>query len=238
MISLQNVGKLVIPFALGALLALSGVAASAQTIYQPASVTTDMGTSTDQAYDLNNLINQSGLQTPYVSGVTDLSTYNSSSQIFDYTNLWSSEADNPTGTVTFDLGNTRTISDLLFWNSRAGTPERLTGFSLAASDDSTFSSGVTNLGDFTVDSSGGFLSVRRDVFSFATTTARYFRMTITGNGGAFRTTISEVAFAGPSVAAAAPEPGTLGLLALGIGLPILMGNGGLRKRVLANRHTT
>ena len=60
---------------------LSAIAPSARSevIFQPAAVTTNMGEATrDGTYDVNYLIDQSGLSANYTSGMTDFATYTAS----------------------------------------------------------------------------------------------------------------------------------------------------------------
>lgn len=206
--------SLVVPFLLGGLLALSSVAANAQIMYRPTGASSNIGTG--GSTNLNNVINGSGLSTGFTSGTTNLTGYSATHNNNFPANLWGGTA--RTGLVTFDMGSTFStpLASFVFWNLGPTNDVRVATFTLSASNDSTFSSGVTSLGSFTTNTTGTNPATNYEVFSFTPTTARYYRMNITGtfNTNSNNTGIGEVAFAGV-LAAAAPEPATFAFLALG-----------------------
>lgn len=201
----------------GHLLLGEGVA-YAQTMFRPIAASTNMGELNGNP--ITKVIDGSGLSSPYISGVTALAAYNATHDSDLGGNNWFSDLGNPTGFVIFDMGSgfTASLSQFAFWNDGPGFDTRVVGFSLSASNSATFSSGVTNLGGFTSTAPGGNTTVGKEVFNFAPITARYFRMTITSNGGNTYSSFGEAAFAGSAAAVNGPEPETLALLALGIGV--------------------
>lgn len=205
--------------------------ASAQTMYRPADVSTDMGQLTN-LYSISHVIDGSGLSTGYTSGVTNLASYNATHNSSLPENVWVSALFSQTGSVTFDMGSgfSTPLASFVFWNDMPTFPTPISGFALAASNDATFSF-ATALGSFSPSNPPGGTdnAVIKEVFSFTPTTARYFRMTITGNiGNTNASGFGEAAFAG-ILAANSPEPGTLVLLALGTGvLATRFAGGGIR----------
>lgn len=199
---------------LSGLLTLSGVSASAQVLFQPAAVSTNLGTFSGS--NINNTIDQSALSTTYSSGITPLAGYNATHRNILASDYWASASGTTTGNVIFDLGVARTIGTLVLWNGTPGNGTGINTFALSAANVADFSSGVTTLGNFTTNTTGTAFAINLETFSFSATTARYFRMNITANAGSTDFTIfGEAAFASATVSATAPEPGTFALLALG-----------------------
>jgi hypothetical protein len=103
----------------GLVLLASGV--SAQVMLSPVAVTeTGLGTFS-QENGLIQMINQSGLRTPFVNGVTSFATYfspnNKSSQNANGTKWESLAAGLPLeGSLDFDLGASHQVSKLAIWN--------------------------------------------------------------------------------------------------------------------------
>ncbi len=101
----------------------AGQVSAAGTIVSPTAVLgTDLGTFNDDV-PLVNMINQSGLDKPFESGVTDFDAYfETPPEPFaqaNYRNNWQSEVvfDLPvTGYVDFDLGQTYAIDRLAIWS--------------------------------------------------------------------------------------------------------------------------
>ncbi len=194
-------------------------AARAGVILQPASASTDMGTS-DGSPD--NTINQSGLSAGYTSGVTDFDTYIASNPTHNtqkIANDWFSAFGNPTGNFDFALGGTFTIQSFALWNEGGNFPANVRGFELLADDNAAFSS-PTSLGSFTASATGSGLAVPAQVFTFAPTSAAFVRMVITSNDGGPSAAFGEAAFEVQASPTAVPEPGSLALLAVG-GLGLL-----------------
>jgi hypothetical protein len=188
-------------------------AAYADAILGATSVTTTMVSG--PGYSIDALIDESGLSSTYVSGVTDLSSFLSVTHNSTVTtNDWVSKGQNPTtGNIDFDLGSSVTLDTLLLWNYYPASGVRVVGFTLLASPDSSFTT-TTNLGSFTTAPTGTGSAVGLQTFTFAPVTATYIRLEITSNGGATTTGLGEVAFADPDPAA--PEPGTWVLLSGGL----------------------
>lgn len=133
-----KLGQYAVPVLLGGLFALSGGyplgAANAQTMFQPADVTTNMGQAPADV-GIRNVIDGSGLSTPYTSGVTDLAFYNAPHAITSplpngsfKSTFWYSSLTRTTGLVTFDMGNgfNASLSQLAFWNAERSNSQLLT----------------------------------------------------------------------------------------------------------------
>lgn len=204
----------------------AGAPASAQVLFQPMAATTNMGATSS---NINNTRDQSGLSVGYTSGVTPLAGYDAThgGRLND---IWRSAPDNPTGFVTYDLGVARDIGTFVLWNDAPFINSRITSFSLSASNVADFSTGVTNLGSFLTNTTGDSTAINLEAFSFEATTARYFRLNITSNGGSTNTVFGEAAFASPAASTRIPEPSSLVLLSLSMGIPILMGRIGIVAR--------
>jgi hypothetical protein len=204
-----------------ALLCVPAPAARADVILDPATASTNMGTS--PLFSPDNVRNQSGLSTPYTSGVTDFAAYIASNPTHNsnlFANGWGSQNRTTTGNFDFGLGGTFTIDSFALWNfgdsPRSVFVRNVIGFDLLASADASFSS-TTSLGTFTAHPSnfGPVNAVRPEVFTFAPTTAAFVRMHITSNNGDPSVTgFGEAAFSAQSPAAV-PEPSSLALLSLG-----------------------
>jgi hypothetical protein len=171
----------------------------------------------------NSLINKSGLSATYTSGVTNFATFTSTAtHNFNSPGIatpasasWASGFGTTTGFVTFDMGSLVALDKIAVWNWGGSDPINLTGFTLFSDDNSSFTS-ATNLGSFTVNPNGDAFANPAQVFSFASTTDRYFRMSITANHGhANLTGFGEVAFkqAASTPSSVTPElPGAMQLL--------------------------
>jgi hypothetical protein len=176
-------------------LALLPQTARAQAILGAVSATSNMGNLFGTP---NSLIDQSGLSATYTSGVTNFATFTSTATHNfispSINSSWASGGGNPTGDVTFDMGSLVTLDKIAVWNWGLSDPVNLKDFTLFSDDNSAFTS-ATNLGSFTVSASANPFAFPAQVFSFASTTDRYFRMSITANyGHATITGFGEVAF--------------------------------------------
>jgi hypothetical protein len=109
-----------IPLCIG--IVILAVSLSAEVIVSPVSVTeSNLGTY-NSTTPLTNMINQSGITTPFTNGVTDFDAY------FTPNNKFSRNVDNTkwqslvsfnlplVGNLDFDLGELRSISKLAIWN--------------------------------------------------------------------------------------------------------------------------
>lgn len=164
-----------------------------------------------------NLINQGGLLSGFVSGVTDFSTYIASNPQHGSLSAgaeWFTANNASSATLTFNLGSVLSIASVAAWVDEfwgAGDIEVLLSV-----DDIAYSS----VGSFApTDWDTSVQSYGADVFSFAPTSAQYVQLSLSGcpqplsiSGGGCG--MGEVAF--NSVAATVPEPGTLVLMGWGI----------------------
>lgn len=166
----------------------------------------------------DKMIDQSGLTTGFVSGVTDYSTYMSLNpmNVSAYKDNCYSSENNDFGNgvvLEFDLGGTYDVEHLLVWNGTVNSGNEDTGIKdtvLYFSENADFSGSTTYsvVIDRVVDA-----SVAHGPFVFdivGGVSARYVRIdasTNYGNPGHY--SVSEVAFG------VVPEPATLSLLAIG-----------------------
>jgi len=164
-------------------------------ILQPVNVSTDMGTTFG---DLFNVVNQSGLSSTYLNNVTNFDAYIASTPTHSNAvdgNFWTSQSGTTTGNVDFDLGGTFFLQSFALWNYGDNNDINITGITLLADHDASFSS-PTVLGSFTPNPNmGPFVSVDPEVFSFTITSASHVRMQITSNNGdPLLTAFGETAF--------------------------------------------
>ncbi|WP_425038422.1 discoidin domain-containing protein [Primorskyibacter sp. S187A] len=174
-------------------------------------------------------IDQTGLNANYISGTTDFDSFvATTTHSFIASTEWFGDFQTNSGQLTFDLGSAQAIDAMALWNeesSGAGT------FDLSTSlDGSSYTSLLTGLSgtDHTT-----LTDYAADVFTFATTTFRYIRMTMSGcpqpGIGSYEScAVGEVAFrAGEDVMAPIPLPGALPLALSGL---FAFGGLQLRKR--------
>ncbi|MEM1237466.1 MAG: VPLPA-CTERM sorting domain-containing protein [Pseudomonadota bacterium] len=211
-------------------IALGGMAKAA-TVVAPVSVTTDLDP-LSAAYDVNNVINQSGLSTGYTSGVTDFSTYIATNPTEPNGTgfTFAGELRTFSGNFVFDLGGLYSVSQLALWN-RGPSLQGIQDFSLYSSDTSGFAGGSL-ISSFTAsagvsNSAAASNGARLQVFGFAETQARFIRLEVSSVYGNCCVSLSEVAFDGAPVSAV-PVPASLPLLAVGF---IALGALGRRKRI-------
>lgn len=167
-------------------------AAQAGTILQPTGATTDMGFFF--TFEPGRAIDQSGLATGYVSGVTDFDTYVASTGTANGTGssftTWFSGAGNTTGNFDFDLGGLYTIEAFALWADPQTVGQTVNSFNLLADTNASFTSPVL-LGSFTAQDGTGFgnnASNFGQIFRFTATTASHVRMQILSNHGSTLTT--------------------------------------------------
>lgn len=179
--------------------------ASAAVMWQPTAVSTTMGELGVPTFSLGHLISNAGLTTPYVSGVTDASTYSSThTDVFDE---WISTT--PTGFVSFDLGSDQQVNGFRYWSSSwfvNGSPDSVRKFELFADSDFDPTNGLgASLGTFTAADTGHPETMQS--FTFATTSTRFVQMQVLTNSGAEVSGFAEGAFT--VEASSVPEPATL-----------------------------
>ncbi len=213
------------------LLSMSAGQAFAGVVLSPNAVINNSLGEFNAGLGVNNLLDQSGLSAPYVSGVTDFTAYTGAGPTHagnaDPGGIpFASPSGVTSGIIDFDLGAVFNLSHFILWGddtlgSGDGTPRN---FSLAGALVSDFSSS-TSLGGFTSAATTG-APIPGQVFSFAPTMARFVRFQISNvHGSPPNVNIGEVAFGDTTVATTVPEPGTLTVLGLG-----LAGLGVIRRR--------
>ncbi|MCY7314394.1 MAG: PEP-CTERM sorting domain-containing protein [Rubrivivax sp.] len=164
-----------------------------------------------------NLINQGGLATGYISGVTDFATYlagNPQHTIQSPGAEWFTPFGATSATLTFNLGSVLTIASVAAWVDEfwgAGNIDVLT-----STDGVSFAS----VGSFVpTDWATAVSSYSADVFSFAATAAQFVRLNLSNcpqplsqaGGGCG---MGEVAF--EAVTGRVPEPASLALAGLAL----------------------
>lgn len=158
---------------------------------------------------------QSGLSAAYSSGVTNFDTYVASAThtCCNAPETWVGKVGVASAQVQYDLGAVFNIESMALWN-RGNSVQGIHNFSLKASNDASFAS-FTTLGTFSATAVVGSLAaVGAEVFTFASTSARYLRLDITSYYGSCCISIGEVAFE-QSASASVPEPASLAYLPLG-----------------------
>ncbi len=194
-------------------LGLMPIAASGQFMLSPEAVIgTDLGTFSSDV-PLTNMINQSGLDEPFISGTTDFDTYFANpGQTFatnDYHYNWQSDFsfDLPLmGYVDFDLGDSFNLNKLAVWNIS------ISNVVVRISDDTNSLATGQIAGSFTLTDHQHFTySYPVDILDFgATFQGRYVRLEVNsaneykaGDGYAYAT-VGEVVLSAAPVTATAP----------------------------------
>ena len=191
--------------------------AEAGTIVQPSSASTNMGSFVSSV--VGNLVNATGLLSPYVNGVTDFDAYIATNPVHVgiNTSRWFSTSSPPatTGNVDFDLGGAKVIESMALWNIGGNSDQNINGFNLLADADGDFSSGAITLltGASANPNLGPTNAVLPQVFTFSPTSAAFVRMEITSNHGGFVTGAGEVVFE-----LGIPEPCTSALALVALSL--------------------
>jgi hypothetical protein len=214
-------------FTLACLMAIASTA-RADDIIDPTSVASAMGSLGSGGYaDLPNLINQSGLSTPYTSGATNFASYtNTTTELGGDQYSWTSASCYVYGNVNFTLGGTYTLDALALWTlDGAAQTVSVQQFTLLASNTPSFAT-YTTLDTYTATPPAtDATSVSAQVFDFAPTKASYIRMEIQSNyGNVNYSGMGEVAFA------AVPEPEPSSLFLCGIAGVVGLATARLRSR--------
>lgn len=162
-------------------------------------------------YDIGNTIDQSGLSTKYVSGVTDFNDYFSGDPRHDViaTNEWFAKNKKRKAWIIFDLGAVYDLTQLAIWNEESWGGKY---FKLSFSNDGLkFGDKIKKqlLSDNPYSS-----DYSADIFSFDVVSARYVRLDLFKCRGQ-ACSLGEVAF-GTAAIKAVSEPAALALLALGL----------------------
>lgn len=173
-------------------------------------------TASSSIFPASNIINQSGLSTSYISGVTDFNTYTTTATHTSAPGIdWIGSGS--TALLTFDLGSSEAIDSFALWNFSA-SPNSLgvNEFQLFADNDNNFVNGTTSqLGNNLFAALSTSNPASAQVFNLTATDTQYVHMNILSNHGAADVALGEVAF--QSAAASVPfefSP-SLGLLAVG-----------------------
>jgi hypothetical protein len=207
------------------LLGNAGTASAAQ-IYSPTSAVITSGatfpaTFVNPASDINSSRNKSGLSSTFTSGVTDFDVYlatNPTHTVFPFSNSWFNNPLSATPAVTYDLGSILKVDRLALWNQ-----SNITSFNLLSSTDNiTFSTLASGL----APSNPTLITYPADVFSFASTNARYVRLASI-NCPLNTCGIGEVAFSANTTAV--PEPS--GMVGTSLVAAAFIG-----RRILKNRN--
>jgi hypothetical protein len=207
--------KLGLASLLSAVAMMGAGSASAAVIVSPTSGVIDIGG--PGFGSLLNTYDQSGLSTGFISGVTDFDGYlalnPTHTTTFDGFEWFSNEG-TTSATVTYDLGSSLNIDRLALWNEESSG---IGSLNLSYSNDNITFSSLGTFAPFDNPSA----NYPAEVFSFASTSARYVRFDMSGcpqplPGSFASCAIGEVAF---SVNAnKVPEPsGILGTSVLAIG---------------------
>ncbi len=185
---------------IAAAILVSGAVAHGAVMIQPTSITSATPLFNSN-FQLTNMINQDGLSTPYVSGVTDYAAYLASvpTQASNPLSQYAVQSEAASVIYEFDLGQSYTLTKFIYWNGPASLSTRVTTVTISVSSSPTFAT-LTNLGRYTSTPSAGH-PVAAEGFNLTQGTGQYVRLQVTNAGGP-RTLIGEVAFA------AIPEPST------------------------------
>lgn len=183
---------------------------NAATIVQVLSATSN--TPTTGGRDINDMINQNGLGSGYISDVTDFDAYISTNPTHGNDQFTSATFGGATPVeITFDLGTQYIVESLALWN-RGWADQGIENFSLYASDDQFFNTS-TFLGNYTATAILGTPEeTEAEIISFDPTTATYIRMDITSYYGSVGVSLNEVAFKATVV----PIPAAIWLFCCGL----------------------
>ncbi len=181
-----------------------GASAGAAVIQSPVAATASSTFS--GCCEIERTIDQSGLQSNFVSGVTDFDTYLATNphHALAFQNEWFSN-NATTATVTYDMGAIFSIGRVAYWNEDAANG-RLMFSAYGSTDGTLFNLLLSNA----VPTDHAIVDYPADVFGWAAQDMRYIRFEL----DCVWCAIGEVAFDVAPVSRV-PEPGTLALFGLG-----------------------
>lgn len=175
-------------------------------------VVNTLGEYEERWYPEENMINKSGLLTPFIDGVTDFTDYVYSAPLHegwdDYS--WLS-AYIYEGELVFDMGRNYRIWNFMMWNGATGINASPARFTVSTSRTLDFSESTVV---------GSFTGQQRDYvgteYWITPSIGRYVKLTIDGNFGNYCcVAIGEVAF-DAELLHPVPEPDALALAAAGL----------------------
>ncbi len=157
------------------------------------------------------LIDQTGLSAAFTSGVTDFATYIGSGPTHAFngsSNAWAGGTGPVLGSLDFDLGSVYQLLNFVLWTQ--DNTNAVNSFSLFAAPDASFTTGVTNLGNF-----NAAIGLGAQVFGVSAA-SQFVRLQVNSIYGGNNVNIGEVAFATDLTAAEVPEPVSIVLLGTGL----------------------
>jgi hypothetical protein len=189
-----------------AALAACTQAATAGVVLSPVAVSSSLDT---VAGSTTHLIDRSGLNVGFSSGITDFAAYaagDPSHAACSNSSCWAAYAE--PGYLQFDLGAVYGFSAMALWlDGNASNPNNIASFSLTSATDEAFTSNISSLGSFIADQSGAV-----QVFNVSGI-GRYVRLNLLSDHGGEFHVLGEVAFDVNPATVPEPEPAGLGLVA-------------------------
>lgn len=190
----------------------SATSASAAVILSPVSAVINAGG--PGFGSITNTLDQSGLTSNFVSGVTDFDAYLATNPTHTWIFAgfeWFSNQGTNSASVTYDLGAVYDVGGIALWN------EESSGVGLVDLLGSTDGIAFAALGSLApTDHSAGDFNYPADVLKFASQNVRYVRLDMSRcpqpDSDFDACAVGEVAFAINQV----PEPGLLSLIGLGL----------------------
>lgn len=187
--------------------------AAASTIRSPASVLSNSAGEFGADASITATIDQSGLLTGFVNGVTDFDAYIGGGPLHSLAYAfqeWFSPGGGETfSSIVYDMGAAYTLDRVAYWNEDAGG---VSSVSITTSLDGSFGDAIGG-GTFSPTDWPGSVDYGADVHAFAARGARYVRVDVSGIPGSSiwpGLSMGEIAFSSNPI----PAPGTAGLLGL------------------------